>query len=157
MVIVLLSIVSAIAVPRFFSTSTFTDSNSLTELQSALNYTRNRAVTTQCTLEFRLESSGWSVLRDSDCDSSTSGCALDFSATVDEPGEGTALTGDAATTSAQDQRLFFTPDGRLYLEATNPPYGCDLPSSTVSPGTTLALDPTATLRLDGPTGYATLQ
>lgn len=159
MVIILLGIVSAIVLPRFFSTSPFSNANTLTELQSSLNYTRNRAVTSQCTMEFRIDSSGWSVLRDSDCDSNTTTPAcpsdpLNFDTALIEASENAPLTGEAS--SANLQRLFFTPQGRLYRLTSGS--GCtSLPASMVVPGITVSLTPTATLRLDGPTGYAALQ
>ena len=151
--IVLLGLLSAIAAPRFFSNNTFANSNTLTEFQSALSYTRNRTLTTQCSHEFRLTSSGWSVVRDSDCQIDTSGCPLELNVTVSGP-DGGALTGDAHTASLQ--RLIFTPDGRLYQLASGS--GCTtLPASAVSAGTTLAITPSSTLHLDGMTAYAALQ
>ncbi|WP_189607634.1 GspH/FimT family pseudopilin [Saccharospirillum salsuginis] len=150
-VVVLLGITSSIIVPLFFNSSS--SFNVHQEFQSALTYTRNRTLTSQCSHEVRLTTSGWSVLRDSDCQIDTSGCPLELNVSVSDP-YGDSLTGGASTASLQ--RLIFTPDGRLYQR--NSGSGCTtLPSSVVSAGTTLAITPSATLRLDGLTAYAAIQ
>lgn len=159
-VVILIGSISAIVAPRFFSDSNFRNSNSRTEFASAIRVAKSLATTTQCTLEFRLTTTGWSVWRDDDCQStgsSGSGCAapLNFISAVAAPGETTQLTGTLSSTSLD--RLFFTPTGRLYRRTTAG--DCtSLPANPVPSGTQIVgLTPTTTLRLDGVTGYVAVQ
>jgi len=160
LVLIILGILSAVTIPTFFSSTSFNNSNARNTLQSALNFTRNRATTTQCTLEFRLTKTGWSVWRDDDCQStgnSGAGCAtpLNFITAVPAPGETNQLSG--SLTSSALERLFFTPTGQLYR--SNSAGDCtSLPANPVPGGTQVTgLTPATMLRLDGVTGYAALQ
>lgn len=160
LVIVLLGLLTLVLSSTFFSSNDFNKSNILTNFQSALNYTRNRATTTQCTLEFRITTSGWTVWQDDDCQrtgNSGTGCTepLNFITAVPAPGESTQLTGALSSTSLE--RLFFTPIGRLYRSTTAG--DCtNLPANPVPSGTQIVgLTPATTLRLDGVTGYVELQ
>ena len=160
LVITVLAVIGAIALPRFFSTNATKTHSLRSDLQSALTYTRNRATTTQCTLEFRITTTGWSVWQDDDCQStgpSGAGCAspLNFVTAVAAPGEATQLTGTLTSTALE--RLFFTPTGRLYR--SNTAGNCtSLPANPVPSGTQIVgLTPTTTLRLDGATGYVAVQ
>jgi len=160
LVLIVLSIVSAVVLPRLFDLTSFENSNTYTDFQTALNFTRNRATTTQCTLELRITTTGWSVWRDDDCQSTGSsgaGCAapLNFTTAVTAPGETTQLTGTLTSTSLD--RLFFTPTGRLYR--SNTVGDCtSLPPNPVPSGTQIVgLTPATTLRLDGATGYVAVQ
>ncbi|WP_127556161.1 hypothetical protein [Saccharospirillum alexandrii] len=159
-IVLLISILSAVTLPRLFNLSSFNDAGTRTHLESALTFTRNRATTTQCTLEFRITTTGWSVWQDDDCQSTGSsgaGCAapLNFITAVAAPGETTQLTGTLTSTTLE--RLFFTPTGRLYRYNTTG--DCtSLPANLVPSGTQIVgLTPTTTLRLDGVTGYVAVQ
>lgn len=159
-VMVLISAISALTFSSFFNPVPFTEANTKTDFKSALTYIRNRATTTQCILEFRITTTGWTVWQDDDCQSTGSsgaGCAapLNFITAVAAPGETTQLTG--ALTSTTLERLFFTPTGRLYRSNTTG--DCtSLPANPVPSGTQIVgLTPTTTLRLDGVTGYVAVQ
>lgn len=158
-VLLVLSVLSAIIAPRFFTSEPFLASNTKSDFISALNYTRNRATSTQCTLEFRITTTGWNVWQDDDCQSTGSsgaGCTgpLNFITPVAAPGETTQLAG--TLTSTVLERLIFTPTGRLYR--SNTAGDCtSLPANPVPTGTQIVgLTPATTLRLDGVTGYAAI-
>lgn len=160
LVILVVSVLSVFVIPRFFNSEPFSASNIKTDFKSALTYTRNRATTTQCTLEFRITTTGWTVWQDEDCQStgpSSASCAspLNFVTAVAAPGETTQLTGTLTSTTLE--RLFFTPTGRLYRYNTTG--DCtSLPANPVPSGTQIVgLTPTTTLRLDGVTGYVAVQ
>ena len=160
LVLLLLSIISAVAAPRFFNSTPFLNNSVRTNFQSTLTYAHNRATTSQCTLEFRITNTGWSVLQDDDCQSTGSSGAscsapLNFITPVNAPGESTQLTGTLTSNSLQ--RLFFTPTGRLYRSTTAG--DCtNLPANPVPSGTLIVgLTPATTLRLDGVTGYVAIQ
>lgn len=162
-VIVLLAIVAAFALPRFFSSTPFTDRSTTQQFQSAINYARNRAVTTQCTIEVRINTSGWSVWRDDDCSSgpgATCPNPYTFAVAINNVGESTQLTGDLSLDAGSGnalERLYFTPQGLLYRD--NASSSClSLPANPVAANTQITnFVPSAILRLDGLTGYAALQ
>lgn len=181
-VIILLGIISAITLPRFFDNQTFTSFFDQSEFESALNWTRNRAVTTQCAHEFRIDSTGWFVVRDDDRDgdSADSDCASISNAgntcdAVSEeflsfaysgPGDivldssNNALSG-AEITAPNLQRLIFSPEGRLYLLTTAPTNlarGCTaLPANPIANGSTISLNGGVSLTIDGETAYVAVQ
>lgn len=141
-VIILLGILSAVAIPRFFNQDTFTSFFDKSEFETTLAWVRNRAVTTQCAHELRLTNTGWLVLKDDDrdgnsadfdCDSRANagnGCsaaanefysfvytgAPNVVTNVVTDALGEPLIGDTITTTvaAPIQRLIFTANGQLY-------------------------------------------
>jgi prepilin-type N-terminal cleavage/methylation domain-containing protein len=183
-VIVLLGILSAIALPRFFSNDSFTSFFDKTEFESALSWTRNRAITSQCAHEFRITSSGWMVLRDNDHDNSTTddcnsvsspatGCsATEFfsfvyqvDADIIKDGGNEQLRGTDITTSATAplqpvERLIFTADGSLYRLNALPgdlTLGCTaLPSNPIPNKQIIGLQQLS-LTADGGTAYVAIQ
>lgn len=81
MVIVLIGALAAVAGPRFFSAPTFADRFFFDDAIHAARYARQFAVTKGCYTRFTISGSGFSLHRDSDCDSS----ALNFSAAIGRP------------------------------------------------------------------------
>ena len=179
-VVILLGTLSAIALPRFFSQSTFDDFFNQTEFQNALNWTRNKALTSQCAHEMRISSTGWMVLRDddrdgsiadSDCsslDNAGNGCtATEFFSFIYRDADDivvdasqSALTGDDIS-SAVVHRLIFTAGGQLYDLSSLPTdltTGCtDLSAATpIANNSTITLDQ-ITLSADGGTAYVAIQ
>jgi prepilin-type N-terminal cleavage/methylation domain-containing protein len=181
-VILLLGILSAIALPRFFDNDSFTSFFDKTEFESALSWTRNRAITSQCAHEFRITSTGWMVLRDDDRD----GDVTDFDcASVSNPGNGCSpqqffsfvyrtdadiirdssnelLNGGDITAAAANPviRLIFTADGELYRLNTLPgdlTLGCTaLPSNPIPNNQVIGLQQLS-LTADGGTAYVAIQ
>ncbi len=162
-VIILLGIIAAITAPRFFDNQTFTDSFNRSELASALAWTRNRTVTSQCSHEVRLTTTGWTVYRDVNCSSTAveAACAtapLNFNV-IAADSSGANLTGNAPTVGTSPQRLIFTATGLLYLSTTAPSVaGCTtLAGNPVAGGSSISLNPSGTLVLDGDTAYVAIQ
>ncbi|WP_083779477.1 pilus assembly FimT family protein [Reinekea blandensis] len=177
-VLVLIAALSAIAMPRFFDSRTFTSYFNQSELESALSWTRNRAITTQCAHEFRITTTGWFVLRDDDRDAATNN---DCSSQTNQPScaadehfnfiyrndddiladlSGNAVAGSDIT-SGTFQRLIFTADGQLYLLTSAPSdttTGCTSLSgvSPIPNNSSLALNG-LTLTIDGTTAFVAVQ
>lgn len=177
-VLVLLGIIAAISLPRFFTNRSFTSFFNQTEFESALSWTRNRAVTTQCAHEFRISSNGWFVLRDDDRDSSTTNdCSTQTSSSSCAPGQtltfihrndsdvvtdarNTPLNGTEITSAAL-HRLIFTADGQLY-ELTTPTGDTSTGCTTVSESDLIPNDRTLVLdqinlTIDGTTAFVAVQ
>lgn len=166
LVIVIVGILAAVGMPAFFTPETFATANERTAFQSALNLVRNRAITTACSFEVRIDSNGWSVWRDQDgvsrCNTSNGfnspapACGNDPSYALSD-GNGGRLTGTLslpsdATTPA---RLIFTPGGQLHLLSSD--CGGTLNANNrPAPASLLTLNHGVRLRLDGITGYAKL-
>lgn len=182
LVIVLLGTVTAVALPRFFKSTDFTDSFARADFISATAWARNRAVTSQCAHELRIDSDGWRILRDddrdsdytdADCDSASNagtGCnaanneffsfiyrtAADVvTDSVNEP-----LSGDAISAEAVE-RLIFTANGQLYRLTALPnnlTTGCTALASSnlVTNNSTIALANGINLSVDGATAYVAI-
>lgn len=77
MVIVILGIISAVALPRFFDRKTFDERFYFEETLSAIRYGQKLAVASGCSVRFKLDSNGYALsYRGSDC---TSGISNDYS------------------------------------------------------------------------------
>ena len=81
LVIALLAVLAAVAAPRFHSSSTWTAYEYAGELRAALRHARSLAVASGCRVRLQQDASGFTLLRDADCLSSTS----DFTASVADP------------------------------------------------------------------------
>lgn len=158
-VIILLGILSAVALPRFFDSNTFSDSFDRNDLESALSWTRNRAITSQCAYEFRITSFDWSVFKDTTCGSTVSEPACATGIVYDFANKATAnnsqpLSGDAPVSTNGNKRLIFTETGQIF-EPTNLPAitACtELESEPVEANSSYPLS-TGTLNIDGETAY----
>ncbi|WP_411746111.1 Tfp pilus assembly protein FimT/FimU [Reinekea sp.] len=163
-VIILLGILSALTFPRFFNSTTFEDSFDRAEFANALAWVRNRSITSQCTHEVRITSSGWTTLRDANCSSKTiePGCTsefFNFNIPVND-GSNSAVANTEPTTLAATTtlRFFFTGEGKLYHLTTLPTSAActTLPSSPVAANTPYTLS-NGTLTVDGGTAYVSVQ
>lgn len=73
MVIVILGIISAVALPRFFDRKTFDERFYFEETLSAIRYGQKLAVASGCPVRFKLDSNGYALsYRGSDCTSEIS-------------------------------------------------------------------------------------
>ncbi|TCS41644.1 pilus assembly FimT family protein [Reinekea marinisedimentorum] len=163
-VIILLGILSAVTLPRFFSASSFTDSYAKSEFENALSWARNRAVTSNCTYEMRLTDSGWAVYRDNECSTTDteSGCSTVLK--MSEPasdGAGIPLTGESPylqNSSSSPQRLVFFATGELEIKSSLASGSCTAKTGTPATSGTIALQPNnRTLSYDGTTAYVEVQ
>ena len=67
-IIIILGILSAVALPRFFRPADFEARFAVDHLKIAMQYAQKRAVNGGCQTEFRLASDGFSLWSDSACD-----------------------------------------------------------------------------------------
>lgn len=161
-VIILLGILSAVAVPRFFNLDPYNNFFSQAELESGIAWARNRAVTEHCSYEVRFDDTGWQILRDANCSTEldeagcSSGEVWNFNTTTADA-SGNSMQADSPTSDAV-QRLFILPTGRLYQAGTLPTaLGCTaIPAASVTNGTVISLSNT-NLSIDGETAYVELQ
>ncbi len=91
MVIVLLSIVSAVALPRFFARSDFDQHTFFTDTLNAVRYAQKLAVASNCQTQFKSTSTDYQVFRDDVCTSGT------FTTAARHP-----TTGDLGFTGSQN-------------------------------------------------------
>jgi len=69
LVIVLLSIVSAVALPRFFDNSTFDQRVLFDDTLNAVRYAQKVAVASGCNIRFSVNNNRYSVFKDNSCNS----------------------------------------------------------------------------------------
>lgn len=165
-VIILLGILSAVALPRFFDNDSFTDSFARNDLNNALSWARNQSVTRQCAHEIRIENDGWAILRDTTCGNTApeAACAAGEVYEFTNPALGSnseAVSGDAIKTTAAttSHRLIFTPNGQLFEATDLSPAFTDctsLESNPVAAASAFSLN-NATLTIDGETAYANVE
>ncbi|SDS96540.1 prepilin-type N-terminal cleavage/methylation domain-containing protein [Pseudomonas oryzae] len=84
LVIVIIGILAAVVGPRFFERQVFDDRLYAEGARAALRHAQKLALAGGCRIRFSLDASGYRLLRDADCDSSTS----DFTAAVIDPASG---------------------------------------------------------------------
>jgi MSHA pilin protein MshC len=102
MVIVLLGIVSAIALPRFFERSSFEEHALFNDVLNAIRYSQKLAVASGCATQISISASSYAVLRENTCGSNS----FSLSLAAHHP-----TTGEAGFTGNQ---------GDVSLTATNP-------------------------------------
>jgi MSHA pilin protein MshC len=96
LVIVLLSIVSAVALPRFFNNSTFDERILFDDTLNAIRYAQKSAVATGCNIRFSISTNSYTVFKDDSCDSGHFSSNL----TIAHPADGNvAYTGSQANVS----------------------------------------------------------
>lgn len=146
LVIVLLGIMSAVTLTRFFDVQIFSSRFTFNDIESALSYSHTTAITSGCAVQFSLDAGNYQLLTDTSCDSTSP----DFSTPVIHPDSGNTFNG-----TLPNGFNLITPGTPLILVFT--------PQSTIedNTGTELAvLDLTFsgnnisdTIRLHGSTGF----
>lgn len=86
LVIVVIGILAAVVGPRFFNRQVFDDRLYAEEVRAGLRHAQKLALAGGCRIRFTLNSSGYQLLRDADCDVTTN----DFTAAVIDPASGQA-------------------------------------------------------------------
>ena len=84
LVIVIAGILAAVVGPRFFDRQVFDDRLYAEQARAGLRHAQKLALAGGCRIRFSLDTSGFRLLRDADCDSSTD----DFTAEVPDPATG---------------------------------------------------------------------
>jgi MSHA pilin protein MshC len=102
MVIVLLGIVSAIALPRFFERSSFGEHALFNDTLNAVRYSQKLAIASGCSTQISISSNSYAVLRENTCGSNS----FNLNLAAHHP-----TTGEASFTGSQ---------GDVSLTATNP-------------------------------------
>jgi len=88
-VLIIIGIISAIALPRFFDAQRFDDRGFYTEVINAVRYAQQHAVATNCDVQVTLTANGYSLER------RTNNCTGGFTAPVLSPASpGTNFTGN---------------------------------------------------------------
>jgi len=93
MVIVLLGIISAVALPRFFNRSGFESHALFTDTLNAVRYSQKLAVASGCATQISISTNSYAVLRENTCGSSSFSSAL----AAHDP-----TTGEAGYTGSQN-------------------------------------------------------
>ena len=117
LVIVLLGIISAVAIPRFSNTSSFDERVLFDDTLNALRYSQKVAIASGCNIRFTINNNSFSVLRDDSCDSGNFASGL----TVNHPASGEAnYTGSQANISLTATQATTTFDalGRANVDNT---------------------------------------
>ena len=92
LVIVIAGILAAVVGPRFFTRQVFDERLYAEQVRAALRHGQKLALAGGCRIRFSLATTGYQLLRDADCDSSTD----DFTGAVLDPASGQApYTGSA--------------------------------------------------------------
>lgn len=71
-VIVIISVLAVVALPRFFSTAPFEERQFIDQARQALRFARQHAITANCATQFQIDASGFGVFQPSqvsDCNS----------------------------------------------------------------------------------------
>ena len=84
LVIVVVGILAAVVGPRFFDRQVFDERLYADEARAALRHAQKLALAGGCRIRFSLDTAGFRLWRDADCDSATS----DFTAEVPDPATG---------------------------------------------------------------------
>lgn len=113
MVIVLLSIISAVALPRFFGRSDFDQHTFFYGTLNALRYAQTLAVATSCRTQFQSTTSSYQIFRDDACTSGT------FTTAVRHPTTGKlGFNGSQTGVSLTATTITFYPLGNASTNAT---------------------------------------
>ncbi|GLQ33507.1 pilus assembly FimT family protein [Litoribrevibacter albus] len=143
MVIIILGILAATAIPRFFSKSAYDERFFYEDVMAGLRHSHKLAMSTGCGVQFDVEANGFVLQQDENCFNSAS--AANYSASVIRPGEGDAYTintrPSGSNWSSNNDPLIFNARGQV----TNL-------GGTVLSSTTLNVAG-RTITVDGHTGY----
>lgn len=105
MVIVLISILAATALPRFFNRSNFEQRAFFDDTLNAVRYAKKQAVASGCKVRVNFNSSGYTLIHEDSCDSDT----FNDSRSVLIPNSSTAYTGSNSgitVTASQNNTTF---------------------------------------------------
>lgn len=114
LVIILLGILSVISLPRFFNLGTFDSRFFINDLHSALDYSHKTAISSGCSVQFTLASSGFNLTTDTNC---STGPPL-FTTDVLHPSDNVPFTGSipnglSVTSPSLPMVLVFTSDSTV--------------------------------------------
>lgn len=113
MVLILLGILSAVALPRFFATNDFDERVLFDDTLNAIRYAQKLAVATGCQIQFQSTTTSYQVLRDDSCTSGT------YTTQVHNPATGElGLNGSESDVSMTATTITFFPLGNASADTT---------------------------------------
>jgi len=121
MVIVMLGILSATALPKFFEKNTFTERAFFDDTLNAVRYAQKLAVATGCSVKVSISSDSYTLMRQGDASSSSCPGGTSYSLAVSHPGTGaTTYTGSESgiTLSSSVPSFIFNSLGSVSSNAT---------------------------------------
>jgi len=104
-VMVILGIISAIAIPRFFNNQLFDDRGFYTEVINALRYAQQHAIATNCDVQVTLTATGYSLQRRAVNCNGVGGFTI---AVLDPVNPGASFTGNQANVSVTADTSVFS-------------------------------------------------
>lgn len=114
MTIVILGILSATALPKFFDLSVYQERTFFDDTINAIHYAQKLAVTTGCNVQVQISANQFELRRPSATDRGKCGSnvATDFNLTVARPGSGeSSYKGSQTGISLSDTTFYFTAKG----------------------------------------------
>ena len=118
--IVIIGILAAVAVPKFFDLSIFQERAFFDDTLNALRHAQKRAVATACTVRVQIVADQYSLTQPGATDRSqcASTTASDFTQAVPRPGSGEAYTGSENGVGLGDADVYFLPKGTANSDVT---------------------------------------
>jgi MSHA pilin protein MshC len=145
--LVLLGIIAAVSLPKFFSQSTFDERYFYDDLISAARYAQRLAVGSGCAVRLSVSSAGYVLDQDSNCNLSSPSYTL----AVIRPSDSEAFSNNDVpsnvTISTSNSAYFFLPQGGAVDSA-----GVSVGQATITLAGSDSI--TRTINIEGGTGYA---
>lgn len=146
--LVILGIIAAVSLPKFFNQSTFDERYFYDDLISAARYAQRLAVGSGCTVRFSVSSSGYTLVQDNNCNLSSPSYTL----IVIRPSDSeTFSNSDVPANVTIDNNgvaaFFFLPQGGAVDSA-----GVSVGNATITLASSDSI--TRTINIEGGTGYA---
>ncbi len=143
--LVILSILVAVTLPKFFNQNAFEERFFHDDLISAVRYAQRLAVGSGCAVSLSISGSGFSLLQDRNCDLSSPSYTL----VVNRPSDSEAFSNTdipaGLTITSSDSVLYFVPSGGAVDGS-----GTSVGNATIN----LAGTVTRIIYIEGDTGYA---
>ncbi len=143
--LVILGIVAAVSIPKFFNASTFEERFFHDDLLSAARYAQRLAVGSGCAVRMSVSGTGFSLDQDSNCDTSSPSYSLVVARPSDSESFSNVDVPANVSITAATSSYFFLPQGGV-VDASNVSVG----NSTI----VLVGGLTRTINIIGATGYA---
>jgi MSHA pilin protein MshC len=120
MVIILLGILSAVALPKFFDKNTFSERAFFSDTLNAIRYAQKLAVATGCNVQVSISSTSYALTRQGNSSSSSCPGGSTYSLAVPHPGSGASNYSGSETgvTFANSTVFYFYPLGNASTDVT---------------------------------------
>lgn len=118
MVLVLLGILSAQALPRFFNLTAYQQRVLYDDTLAALRYAQKLAIATHCNVQFSIAGNQFRLMLPASRASCNSQVAGNFTTTVLRPGSATAYTGSESGVSITTATIYFDSLGQAFASTT---------------------------------------